>query len=51
MSIAEEQIKTTLILSEKEGTDLYTRISEGMRESKRSGTKIELANGSKLKTK
>lgn len=51
MSIAEEQIKAAFIQSEKEVTDLHTRISEGMRESKRNGTKIGLTKGTKLTTK
>ena len=51
MSIAEEQIKTAFIQSEKEVKDLHTRISEGMRESKRNGTKIGLEKGTKLITK
>lgn len=51
MSIAEEQIKTAFIQSEKEVTDLHTRISEGMRESKNNGTKIGLTKGTKLTTK
>ena len=51
MSLAEEQIKTSFIQSEKEVNDLHTRISEGMRESKRNGTKIGLEKGAKLTTK
>ena len=51
MSLAEEQIKTSFIQSEKEVNDLHTRISEGMRESKNKGTKIGLEKGTKLTTK
>lgn len=51
MSIAEEQIKASFVQSEKEVSDLHTRISEGIRESKRNGTKIGLAKGTKLTTK
>jgi hypothetical protein len=51
MALAEEQIKSAFIQSEKEVSDLHTRISQGMRESKKSGTKIGLAKGSKLTTK
>ena len=51
MSLAEEQIKTSFIQSEKEVNDLHTRISEGMRESKNNGTKIGLEKGTKLITK
>lgn len=47
MSIAEEQIKASFVQSEKEVSDLHTRISEGIRESKRNGTKIGLAKGTK----
>ena len=39
LSLAEEQIKTAFIQSEKEVSDLHSRISQGMRESKRRGTK------------
>ena len=51
MSLAEEQIKTAFDQAEKEVNDLHTRISEGMRESKRNGTKIGLEKGTKLITK
>ena len=51
MSLAEEQIKTAFLQSEKEVNDLHTRISQGMRESKLSGKKIGLAKGTKLITK
>lgn len=51
MSLAEEQIKASFIQSEKEVNDLHIRISEGIRESKKNGTKIGLAKGTKLTTK
>ncbi len=51
MSLAEEQIKSAFLQSEKEVTDLHTRISQGMRESKKSGTKIGLQKGTTLETK
>ena len=51
LALAEEQIKTAFEQSEKEVNDLHTRISEGMRESKRNGTKIGLEKGTKLITK
>lgn len=50
MSLAEEQIKSAFIQSEKEVTDLHTRISQGMRESKKNGNKIGLEKGTKLIT-
>ena len=51
MSLAEEQIKTAFIQSEKEVNDLHVRISEGMREAINSGKRIGLAKGSILTTK
>lgn len=51
LSLAEAQIKTAFDQSEKEVNDLHTRISEGMRESKRNGTMIGLKKGTKLTTK
>ena len=51
LSLAEAQIKAAFEQSEKEVNDLHTRISEGMRESKRNGTKIGLTKGTKLTTK
>ena len=51
LSLAEAQIKAAFEQSEKEVNDLHTRISEGMRESKRNGTKIGLTKGTKLITK
>lgn len=50
MSLAEEQIKTAFIQSEKEVTDLHTRISQGMRESKKNGNRIGLEKGTTLVT-
>ncbi len=50
MSLAEEQIKSAFIQSEKEVNDLHTRISQGMRESKRNGKKIGLEKGTTLIT-
>ena len=51
LGLAEEQIKVAFDQSEKEVVDLHKRISEGMRESKRKGTKIGLIKGTKLVTK
>ena len=51
MGLAEEQIKAAFAQSEKEVNDLHTRISQGMRESKRNGTKIGLMKGTVLVTK
>jgi DNA invertase Pin-like site-specific DNA recombinase len=50
MSLAEEQIKSAFAQSEKEVQDLHTRISQGMRESKKNGSKIGLAKGTTLVT-
>lgn len=50
MSLAEEQIKSAFEQSEKEVQDLHTRISQGMRESKRSGKRIGLEKGTTLTT-
>ena len=51
MALAKEQIKSAFIQSEKEVSDLHSRISQGMRESKKNGTKIGLEQGTKLTTK
>ena len=51
MSLAEEQIKTAFEQSEKEVTDLHSRISQGMREAKKNGVKIGLSQGTTLTTK
>ena len=50
MSLAEEQIKSAFAQSEKEVQDLHTRISQGMRESKRNGKQIGLERGTILTT-
>ncbi len=50
MSLAEEQIKSAFLQSEKEVTDLHTRISQGMRESKKNGKQIGLTKGTTLIT-
>lgn len=50
MALAEEQIKSAFLQSEKEVTDLHTRISQGMRESKKKGNKIGLTKGTTLVT-
>ena len=51
MALAEEQIKAAFEQSEKEVTDLHSRISQGMREAKKNGVKIGLSKGSSLTTK
>ena len=51
MSLAEEQIKSAFAQSEKEVQDLHTRISQGMREAKKNGTKIGLSQGAIITTK
>ena len=51
MTLAEEQIKAAFEQAEKEVTDLHSRISQGMREAKKNGTKIGLSKGSSLTTK
>ena len=50
MALAEEQIKSAFLQAEKEVTDLHTRISQGMRESKKNGKKIGLEKGTTLVT-
>ena len=50
MSLAEEQIKSAFLQSEKEVTDLHARISQGMRESKKNGNRIGLEKGTTLTT-
>ena len=50
MALAEEQIKAAFEQSEKEVTDLHSRISQGMREAKRNGTHIGLPKGTTLTT-
>ena len=51
MALAEEQIKAAFNQSEKEVTDLHSRISQGIREAKRNGTQIGLIKGTTLTTK
>ena len=51
MALAEEQIKTAFEQSEKEVTDLHSRISQGIREAKKNGTKIGIPKGTTLTTK
>lgn len=51
MALAEEQIKSAFIQSEKEVSDLHSRISQGMRESKKAGKQIGNPKGSIYKTK
>ena len=50
MDLAEEQIKAAFAQSEKEVQDLHTRISQGMRESRKNGTQIGLSKGTTLVT-
>ena len=51
MALAEQQIKTAFEQSEKEVSDLHTRISEGIREAKKNGVKVGLTKGTTLTTK
>ena len=51
MALAEEQIKAAFEQSEKEVTDLHSRISQGIREAKKNGTQIGLTKGTSLTTK
>ncbi len=51
MALAEEQIKASFNQSEKEVTDLHSRISQGIREAKKNGTQVGLALGTSLTTK
>ena len=51
MAIAEEQIKAAFDQSEKEVTDLHSRISQGIREAKKSGVHVGLTKGTTLTTK
>ena len=51
MALAEQQIKAAFEQSEKEVTDLHSRISQGMREAKKNGVKIGLFKGTTLTTK
>ena len=51
MALAEEQIKAAFDQSEKEVTDLHSRISQGIREANKNGTQIGLTKGTSLTTK
>ena len=51
MALAEEQIKAAFEQSEKEVTDLHSRISQGIREAKKNGAQIGLSKGISLTTK
>ena len=51
MALAEEQIKAAFDQAEKEVTDLHSRISQGIREAKKNGTKIGISKGTTLTTK
>ena len=51
MALAEQQIKAAFDQAEKEVTDLHSRISQGIREAKKNGTKIGLPKGTSLTTK
>ena len=51
MALAEEQIKAAFEQSEKEVTDLHSRISQGIREARKNGTQIGLTKGATLTTK
>ena len=51
MALAEEQIKAAFDQSEKEVTDLHSRISQGIREAKKSGVHVGLTKGTTLTTK
>ena len=51
MALAEEQIKAAFDQSEKEVSDLHLRISQGMREAKKNGTRIGITKGTTLITK
>ena len=51
MALAEEQIKAAFDQSEKEVTDLHSRISQGIREAKKSGIHVGLTKGTTLTTK
>ena len=51
LALAEEQIKAAFDQAEKEVTDLHSRISQGIREAKKNGTRIGLTKGTTLTTK
>ena len=50
MSLAEEQIKSAFEQSQKEVDDLHMRISEGLRERRRSGKTFGMKKGTKIIT-
>ena len=50
MALAETQIKSAFDQAEKEVTDLHSRISQGMREAKKNGTRIGQTQGITLTT-
>ena len=51
MALAAEQIKAAFDQAQKEIDDLHERVKQGMRESKRNGTRIGLQKGTTLVTK
>ena len=51
MATVKQQIRISFEQAEKEVTDLHKRISEGLRESAKKGTRIGLEQGTKLTTK
>ena len=51
MALAEQQIKAAFDQAEKEVTDLHSRISQGIREAKKDGTRIGLPKDTSLTTK
>ena len=51
LKLAEQQIQLAFDQSEKEVSDLHQRISEGMREAAKKGTRIGIAQGTTLTTK
>ena len=51
LALAEQQIKAAFEQSEKEVSDLHTRISEGIREAKKNGVKVGITKGTTLTTK
>ena len=51
MALAEEQIKAAFDQAEKEVADLHSRISQGIREAKKNGTRIGITKGTTLITK
>ena len=51
MALAEGQIKAAFDQAEKEVTDLHSRISQGIREAKKNGTKSGIPKGASLTTR